>query len=410
MKNRLIGAVAAATLALAASGCGSTGSGGDTITYAIWDEAQRPAMEQIADKFETANPGTTVEIQLTPNAQYWTKLQTSMSGGNGPDVFWMNGAQFGLYASEGQLAPLDDQGIDQSKYPASLTELYTYEGKLYGAPKDFDTIGLWYNKKLFAEAGVPEPTADWTWQDTREAAKKLTRGDTKGFVAPAYTQENIYTAIPQAGGEVISSDHKKSGYGSPEALAGIEYLLGFIADGSSPTAQQMADTEPETMFTSGQVAMGYFASYAALPFSQSQVGNDINVAPLPKGPTGNQSVIHGLGNVANAKSKNLPMAKKFAAFASSAEAAELQATTGTVIPAYTGTAEKWVQSMPQYRLQTFVDAVPGAVPYPISTRRAEWSKLEAGTFLQIWSGAVPADQGLRQLATGMQAKLDAEQR
>ncbi len=121
-------------------------------------------------------------------------------------------------------------------------------------------------------------------------------------------------------------------------------------------------------------------------------------------------MIHGLGNVANAKSKNLPMAKKFAAFASSAEAAELQATTGTVIPAYTGTAEKWVQSMPQYRLQTFVDAVPGAVPYPISTRRAEWSKLEADTFLQIWSGAVPADQGLRQLATGMQAKLDAEQR
>lgn len=407
MKRALIATATLASACLALTACGGApaprGGGAGTITYAIWDDNQRPAMEQIARKFEAANPGAKVEIQLTPNNQYWTKLQTALSGGSGPDVMWMNGPQFGLYASEGQLAPLD--GVDPTKYPESLSTLYTYNGKVMGAPKDFDTVALWYNKKQLDAAGVGVPT---TWAEMQEAAKKATTGDVKGFAAVNYPQENIYDVIAQAGGEVINAEHTKSGYGSPQALQGVEYLLSFIKNGSSPTAQQMVDTLPEDQFMAGKVAMIYMASYEVLPFSKSTVAADIDVAPLPKGPAGNQSVIHGLANAANAKSKHLDLAKKFAVFASGEEASRIQADTGTVIPAYNGTQEAWAKSMPQYQLNVHLDAVKNAVPYPVSLRRSEWSKLEKDAFPQIWAGAIDPAAGLKKLGEQMQAKLDAE--
>lgn len=52
---------------------------------------------------------------------------------------------------------------------------YNVDGKQYAIPKDFDTIGVWYNKKIFDEAGVPYPTDDWTWDDMADIAKQLTR-------------------------------------------------------------------------------------------------------------------------------------------------------------------------------------------------------------------------------------------
>ena len=125
-----IAASAAALLALSACSSGAgTGSSEDvTISYGIWDQNQQPAMEEIADAFTAEHPNVTVEIQLTPYKEYFTKLQTSVSGGAAPDVFWMNGPNFQLYASNGVLAPLDDQGIEASDYPQGLVDLYTYDG------------------------------------------------------------------------------------------------------------------------------------------------------------------------------------------------------------------------------------------------------------------------------------------
>lgn len=161
--RRALGALAAsaaAVLALSACSSSATGesSGGDvTLSYAIWDENQKPAMEDIAAAYTEEHPNVTIEIQVTPYKEYFTKLQTAVTGGSAADVFWMNGPNFQLYASNGQLAPLDD--VDAADYPQGLVDLYTYEDALYGAPKDFDTVALWYNKALFDAAGVEYPSA-----------------------------------------------------------------------------------------------------------------------------------------------------------------------------------------------------------------------------------------------------------
>ena len=340
-------------------------------------------------------------------------MQTAVTGGSGPDVFWMNGPHIQLYASNGVLAPLDDQKIDSANYPKSLVDLYTYDGKLYGAPKDFDTVAVWYNKALFDAAGVAYPKEGWTWEDMTATAAKLTdkAKGVYGIAAPQYSQENYYDSIPQAGGYVISPDHKKTGYGSPEALKGVQFWLDFIKAGSSPTAQQMTDTAPEDMFLSGKVAMLQTGSWSAIGYAQNaDIADKVNVAPLPKGPAGNQSVIHGLANVANAKSAHVAQAKAFAAFASGKQASDIQAETGTVIPAYNGTQDAWVKAMPKYDLHFYIDELKDAVPYPVSKNTSTWTQYETDILSQVWAGTLLAEEGMKQLADKMQAALDAEQK
>ena len=414
--RRALGALAAsaaAVLALSACSSSATGesSGGDiTLSYAIWDENQKPAMEDIAAAYTEEHPNVTIEIQVTPYKEYFTKLQTAVTGGSAADVFWMNGPNFPLYASNGQLAPLDD--VDAADYPQGLVDRYTYDDALYGAPKDFDTVALWYNKALFDAAGVEYPSAGWTWDDFRSTAAKLTdpaKGQF-GVAASQYGQENFYNSIAQAGGEVISADGTESGYSSPEALEGIELWTDLIADGSSPTAQQMTATNPEDFFLSSKVAMFQNGSWAAIAYADNaDIGGSVDVAPLPAGPEGNQSVIHGVGNVANAKSAHVEEAKDFAAFASGEQAAKIQAETGTVIPAYNGTQQAWVDALPQYDLQVYIDALETAVPYPVSKNTSAWTSIESEVLSQVWSGAVSPKDGLQDLAAQMQTALDAEQ-
>src|SRR3954452_8527583 len=105
-----------------------------TLSYGVWDANQKPVMESLATEFTKTHPNITVQVQLTPWADYWTKLKAAATGGAAPDVFWMNGPNFQLYASNKVIAPMPGQP-DLSVSPKPLTDLYTFEGKPYGLPK-----------------------------------------------------------------------------------------------------------------------------------------------------------------------------------------------------------------------------------------------------------------------------------
>jgi multiple sugar transport system substrate-binding protein len=411
---------AGGALALAATGCsssksaasGKAESGPVTLTYGIWDPKQKPAMQEIADAFHASHPNITIDIQLTPNADYWTKLQTAAASGTAPDVFWMSTTRIGLYAGQHQLLSLSDKpGFDNSPFPKSLNDVYSLDGKQYGMPKDFDTVGLWYNKKLFDAAGVKYPDAGWTWQDVISAAQKLndpTKG-VWGIASPDWTQENLYNTMLQAGGQAITPDHKKSGFDDPKSIAGLQYALDFVTKYHvSPTAQQMTDTQPDQLFASGKVAMFADGDYD-LPEYKAAAGLDADVAPLPAGPDGKKgTVINGLANVIYAKTKHAQAAWEFVRYLGTKDANEIQAKTGTVIPAYNGLAATWVASTPQYHLQAFIDQLSVAVPYPVSKNTAAWTKPMQDTLDQIWGGKLDLATGAKQIADQMNAALAKE--
>jgi multiple sugar transport system substrate-binding protein len=323
----------------------------------------------------------------------------------------MNGPNFQLYAQNGIIKPLDDLKLDTSKYPQSLIKLYQYKGKQYGLPKDMDTVGLWYNKKLFDAAGVKYPTASWTWADFQAAAAKLT-DPSKGVYAVAANltggQENWYNTIFQAGGQVISADGKKSLYDDPKSVKGLEFWSDLVQKKESPSVQQMTDVQPLNMFESGKTAMYWGGSWDSIEFEQNaNTKGSADVAPLPAGEK-KATVIHGLANVVYSKSKHPKEAAEFASFLGSREAALTEAATGTVIPAYNGTQDAWVKAHPDFHVQSFLDEVPYSVPLPVSADTAAWNTLELNLLPNGYSGKQPMGVVAKDLATKMTAALAKE--
>ena len=213
----IIAAVMVLLLAACSGGGKTTGSDGKnvTLTYAIWDVNQAPAFQEIADKFNEQHPNITVKVEVTPWDQYWTKLETAATGKTLPDLFWLNASNIQKYAKGNMLLPITEQadleGMDLTKYPEALVQTYTIDDELYAFPKDFDTVGLWYNKEIFDHAGLDYPNEDWTWDDLVDNAKKLTDPGNGiwGFAAPLENQTGIYNTIYQAGGYV--NDGTKAG-------------------------------------------------------------------------------------------------------------------------------------------------------------------------------------------------------
>ncbi|MGC4379337.1 sugar ABC transporter substrate-binding protein [Fictibacillus sp. Mic-4] len=389
-------------------------SGNVTLKYWIWDKNQLPAMQDIAKEFEKKHPKINVKIEVTPWEQYWSKLETAATGNSLPDVFWMNGPNIVKYASNHMLLPINDQikkdNVDLSNYPKALVDLYTVEGKHYGLPKDFDTIGLWYNKKLFDEAKVPYPDETWDWAKLKEAAKKLTNPSKGvwGIAAAMENQSNYYNTIFQNGGTVISDDMKKSGYDSPETIEGLKFWTDLIKDKVSPTQAQMTETKPNNLFESGKVAMMFAGSWMQIEFAQNDYTKDkVDVTVLPKGKK-RAVVIHGLTSVISANTPHKKEAWEFVKYLGSKEAALIQAKTGTQIPAYNGTQKDWVESNKKFNLQVFIDSAKYATPLPISKDTSKWWDLETEYFKKAWGQEMRPEQAAKEVAKKMNELLSKE--
>lgn len=164
-RRSLIALTGAAGIAATAAGCGGSAekaaAGGTNeipddpskvegnISYGFWDVNQQKMLEETIKEFNAEYPNVKVKLQLTPWADYWTKLRTQVSSKSLPDVFWMNGPNFLAYASTGQLASLkglQEAGLfDPKRFPSALMDMYSIDGEPFAAPKDFDTVAIWYN-------------------------------------------------------------------------------------------------------------------------------------------------------------------------------------------------------------------------------------------------------------------------
>ncbi|MDN6302040.1 MAG: sugar ABC transporter substrate-binding protein [Brachybacterium sp.] len=430
MKRRHFTFALAATTGAMLTACSGDGGGasGDfalpedreisaKLNYGIWDNVQQPAMEEIIDAFNEEYPNIEVSITTAPFDQYFTRLQTQAGSGEMPDVLWMNGPNVQLYASEGMLMPLSELleagDIDPGNYPGAMNELYTMEGEQYAVPKDFDTIGLWYNKRLFDEAGVEYPSDGWTWDDFRSAAKTISDelGDqgVYGFAGGVANQALVYPAIMQAGGEIISEDGTTSGYDSSEARQAFQMLADMVEDGSSPSVATTTDTEYYELFSSERAAMAWDGNWRVATYADSPAMENIQVTHLPREQR-QATPSHGIGNAVAANTSEPEAAAAFLAFLGGEQAAIIQAEMGTANPAFTGSQDAYIASVPEFDLQVFIDAAEEyAIQYPVSLNTAAWLNEESEYFPALISGEMTVDEGTSALAEAMNAHLEAEQ-
>jgi multiple sugar transport system substrate-binding protein len=399
------------------SGSASKGSGGDTtITYAIWDKNQEPGMRAMADGFEKKNPGIKVNVEVTGWDQYWTKLDAGATGGSLPDVFWMHPNQAARYASNAVLTDLTDKIkgsslVSLDKFPKDLVKVYENNGKEYAIPKDFDTIGLWYNKKLFDEAGVAYPTDKWTWNDMLAAAKKITNTEKGiyGFGAPLDMQQGFDNFIFQNGGEVISADKTKSGFDTPAVKEAMQWYVDLsLKEKVSPNQQQFSENSYTAFFESGKTAMALFGSWMLSEFKANDyVAQNCDVAVLPQGKQ-RATIYNGLGNAIAASSKNQEQAWKFVEYLGSEEANKIQAESGVAIPAYQGTTDLWMKTQTKFNSKVYADMLAYAKINPYSKETDKWQTAEKESLLNAFTGKVSVNDACDEAAKKVNAILATE--
>lgn len=428
LRKMLAGLTALVMLvSLAACGSGSEdgksdetgGDSGKTLSVAIWDSNQEPGLRQIMDDF-TAETGIEADIQITPWKDYWTMLEAATTGGSMPDVFWMHSDQIATYAAyDDILLNLADQiekseKIDLANYPEDIVNIYQNEnGDQLAVPKDIDTCAVWYNKTMFDEAGIPYPTADWTWDDFREIAKKLTKDDGSQYgvsMKPGSYQESWYSTIYAYGGEVINEDKTKSGFDNPKTIEAMEVIESIIKDGSMPDYSVVSENDTSALMQAGTVAMTFQGSWM-IP---DMVNNDYviancDIAPLPKGPEGTKSIYNGLGWAASAQGENTEAAWQLIEYLGSEAAQIKQAELGVTMSAYKGTSDAWAESQKDFNMQAHIDMLDDAQAYPSSKNTQVWFQMMLDKMVDGFSGAKPMKDVCIDIAGEMNAFLEEEQ-
>ena len=385
------------------------------IRYAFWDAAQQSYLEKCVEEFNKLYPNIKITLEPSVWDEYWTKLEAGATGGSIADVFWMNGPNITKYAKGDILLPIDDllagSDLDKSNYPEGLVSLYHIDGKQYALPKDFDTVGVWYNKQIFDEAGVPYPSDDWTWEDMVDIAKQLTKADGSvyGIGAPYDTQVGIYNTIYASGGEIISADKKSSGYDKPETQAGVQCWIDLQEAGVSPSAASLVETMANVQFLLGRLAMYWGGSWFLAQLLDSDLKDQVDVAELPSINGKKATVIHGLGNCIYKETKYPEAAWKWVEFLAGETANKLSAETGAAIPALKGTAQAWVEKNPGYNLQSFIKSSEEySYAYPASANTAEWEQYQADNLKKAFNLEISVQEACETLTEQMNEVLANE--
>ncbi len=257
--------------------------------------AETALLESLLYKFSVENPGITVKYEPI-TGDYKQALLTGLASGTEPDIFYLDIFWWQELARNEVLLPLDDlmagTGTDKAAFVPALIDAFTYEGKVYGIPKDFNTLGLFYNKDLFAQAGLAEPTDDWTWDDLQAAAAKLSdpANNIYGLGVPADAGRFPIFAF-QNGGGVMTDDYADTTLDAAATVAAAEFYTSFKTDGAGALPSDVGEGWQGTVFGKGQFAMVYEGGWLIPYLKSSFPSTNYGVVLPPAGPGGEGNLI-----------------------------------------------------------------------------------------------------------------------
>ena len=387
------------------------------LSVSIWDANQEPGIKEILADF-TEETGIKTKLSVVKWEEYWTMLEAGAQGGSLPDVFWMHSNESERYMSNDMLLDLTDKiaesdKIDPENYPEDIWGLYTYDDKYFAVPKDVDTIALWYNKAMFDEAGLAYPTADWTWDDVTEAAKKLTKEDGSQYGLALRNDNNqagYYNLIYDNGGYIISDDKTKSGWDDPKTIEAMEMLEGWIKAGVMPPLEVMAENGEDVLFQSGKVAMVPQGSWMVAAYRDNEyTAENCDLVELPKSATTGRrvSLYNGLGWAAAAKGEHTEEAWKLIEYLGSEEAQKKQAELGVTMSAYNGTSDAWAKSA-AFNLQAYINMMEDMEIRPYSKTTVTWENEDNEILKGVYLGEKSMKDACKEMAEQMNEKLAEE--
>jgi multiple sugar transport system substrate-binding protein len=394
MVRKIVFSIVAITCSLAAASCGSSGGAGSGQTVirlqAFGDPAEVDSYRELIAAFERENPDIHVQfIPVGKQKDHMAKLTTSFVGGDPPDLFLINFRRYGQFAEKGVLEPLGPRIFERGKIKQEdlyeqPVEAFTYKGTVTCVPQNASSLVVYYNRKLFQDAGVPFPRDGWLWKDFSEAALKLTKdvdGDGKTDVYGVGFEPYLIRIAPfvwQTGGDIVDDLHHPTTLtldqrGAATALAFLK-LLHTRYQAVPPQTEAMTE-DADTRFARGGLGM-LLQSRRYTATLRPIKDLDWDVGPLPMRQK-NHTVLHADAYCMAKDSGAKDAAYRFVEFALSPAGAEILARSGRTVPAVKSIAESPVFLDPTQRPQSarvFLDSIPFMRRTP---NTPEWNEVEA---------------------------------
>jgi multiple sugar transport system substrate-binding protein len=283
-------AAAALLLKVEGSTAARAASAPAQISFSSWGSLdEQVTIIAILKAFATVSPNIQVQPLLTSWSNYWPKYNADLAAKSTADVQFLTNVP--TYAAAGALKEIKPILAKHGSsipvgYTSALLSSFSYNGKVYGFPRDNDTKVIFYNRKLLKAAGVPIPSGSWTWDDLRAAALKLTVRSGSRISQYGFAFETGWWRLYvwQNGGELFDNPAAptKVTLASPAAIQAVQFFADLInKDKVTPAANQIADsTNIGPLFASGQLALA-FGNHALIPTFVKTPGLDWGVVGLP---------------------------------------------------------------------------------------------------------------------------------
>jgi multiple sugar transport system substrate-binding protein len=390
-----------------ATACGTHSEQGVRVASILGDPVLLKITNGIMADVEKSNPGLKIHLDTIPYNNYQEKISTELAAGDPPDVIFVEANNFvDLYlrgALEDLLPYIQRDGINLKDYYPDVIGRFTRDRHVCLLPQDTAPTGLvYYNKKIFREAGVPYPASDWSWPEPfLSICKKLVKKDASGKISQwayceAYPPQFDNFMYSNGGNFVDDVDHPtRFTMDTPQVIEALRFRWDMIHTYHiSPSPSELDNFRfggggVENMFMNGQIAMMSSGIWHTPKFLEAK-GLDFDVAEFPAGPKGLKGWGSGGSGFAMSKTcKNKAQAWKVIKALTSPEILSQLAATGMIQPALIklsqseaflkspGPAQKAILlQMPQYsHYQPFM---------------ANWGEIINGTFGPamdpVWAG------------------------
>ena len=364
-KGVILSVVAALSLGLLA-GC-SGGSSSKTSKEAaskddvkVWvqfsdETAEGKAWEQVVQNFNKKYKGKyKVVTEYIPRSGsgggYEDKVNAAITTNSLPDVITLDGPNTAAYAKSKVITPLDDYLKDNNMGDVldSIKQQGTYDGKFYAFGYSESNVGIYYNKKMFKEAGIDEsslPTLKkpWTWDEFKAVSKKLKdhfKEAAIDFRLNSNDEMLPYAYMPliwSNGGRVVNEDGTKAeGYfNSKESTQAVQFIQDLVKEGYTTVSPV------EKGFETGQYPMVLSGSWTIADLQTNYKDIDFGILPYPVSNK-TKKLVSPSGSwqlAVTTKSNKKDAAAEFVKFATNTESSEILSLGNSVLPIRKSTIE-----------------------------------------------------------------------
>jgi multiple sugar transport system substrate-binding protein len=304
MRNRPLPVLAALLLigALGLAACGGSsnnggGGGGNAKTLTYWASNQAPTLQDDQkilkpelDKF-TKQSGVQVNLEVIPWTDLYKRILTATSSGEGPDVLNIGNTWSASLQATGAFLDFDDATLSKvggkgKFFPTSFSATGAPGKTPTSVPLYGLAYGLFYNQKMFKQAGIAKPPT--TWPQFLDDAKKLTKPPNQWGLAiegSSITENSHWGFLlgRQQGGSLFEGD--KPTFDSPQQVAGVTQFVNFVAKDkivSPSNVEYSTGTQALTDFAKGRAAMVLWQNNAAATLkSLGMTDKEYGVGPMP---------------------------------------------------------------------------------------------------------------------------------